>query len=639
MNRSYTVPALAAILVAVMGCDAAPFSPAPAPAPASVRIDIPQPLLIEGDSMRLGFTVLNARGAPIDHLPPWAEPRWTARHNDALLVRDDGTALGVQPGDAVVSVELAGLTASRAVRVDPEVITMDVVAAYLVQTVQRTDGSIPIIAGKDALLRIFVQGDAASNQFTPPVHVVLHRDGAPIDSLVIPAGSPRVPHTLNEDAFAWSWNVRIPGDRVRPGLSFRVALDPDETVPRRSASRVTFPADGGLHAVDIRELPPHRVLFVPVHQSGSGITGNVTVATAPRFFGFFERLFPVPSVEFQVRAPYSTSAVVAENSGWLQLLGEIQALRAAEGSTVYYYGVVRPAGGSWGGFAMIGTPVAVGFDHATWAPALFAHETGHNFGRRHAPCGGAAGVDPAFPYPNAAIGVTGYDVGTGEVRPSDMRDIMSYCYQWISDYTYDAAWRFRAREGDRSFDVAADREDVPVLLVWGRIAADGTAVLEPAFELLGRPTAMPEPGPFTVQGLDAGGAVLFSRSFAGDEVGHGVPGTRLFAFTVPLGHEGSRTVHRIQLVGPGASATLIRAVPDGRPRPEVARRALPTGQQRLTWTGADYPMALVRDRTTGQILSFSRDGRTELPAGTGDVDVLLSNGTGSVPARVRDQVR
>jgi hypothetical protein len=47
------------------------------------------------------------------------------------------------------------------------------------------------------------------------------------------------------------------------------------------------------------------------------------------------------------------------------------------------------------------------------------------------------GVDPQFPYENAAIGVTGYDIRSDVFIPPEAPDIMAYCDSpWFSDYTY-----------------------------------------------------------------------------------------------------------------------------------------------------------------------------------------------------------
>src|SRR5262245_39640472 len=63
---------------------------------------------------------------------------------------------------------------------------------YLVQSVQTRDGSVPLVAGKDAELRVFVLA-SGSNTLTPAVRVRLYRGGVLQQTLTIPAPAASVP--------------------------------------------------------------------------------------------------------------------------------------------------------------------------------------------------------------------------------------------------------------------------------------------------------------------------------------------------------------------------------------------------------------------------------------------------------------
>ena len=52
----------------------------------------------------------------------------------------------------------------------------------LIQSTQRTDGTIPMIAGRDALLRVFVTANTA-NTLTPAIRVRLYQGATQVDSL------------------------------------------------------------------------------------------------------------------------------------------------------------------------------------------------------------------------------------------------------------------------------------------------------------------------------------------------------------------------------------------------------------------------------------------------------------------------
>jgi hypothetical protein len=634
---------LTAILAPALqaGCDGSPFAPGPPP-PSSLRIAGPAAHLLEGDSARFTATVLNAAGQPIP-APVWGMPRWST-DTDAVVVTGNGVVHAVAPGDALVRVEVGDLTASRPLRVDPHTVTLDVAGAYLVQTVQRLDGSIPILAGRSALLRVFPVGNKAVNDYKPTVRVHVYHGGTEVDQLLISPRGGSLPHRVQEGSATSSWNAVIPAHQVQPGLGIRVVLDPDGAVERTGASTTVFPADGGVLRIDVRTLPPHRVRFVPVRQAVTGTTGNVTEANAPGYLELFRRVFPVPSIEHDVRAPYTTHAEVRETDGWIQLLQELAMIRTAEGSSGYYYGVVRPHQSRWGGYAMIGAPVAVGYDRAdltsggwSWGATLFAHEVGHNFGRRHAPCGSAQGVDAGYPYPGAAIGIYGYDVVRDLILDAEStRDLMSYCYDWVSDYTYLGVWSFRRQEAASagSAFASARQEAGPALLVWGRIEPDGRVRLEPAFELDRVVPGPTEPGPFTLTAFDTAGRVLFARSFNAAEVAHG-PGTRIFSLAVPLGGVDGGAVHRLRVDGPTHFTERVASVAPGGRRIAASARIHPHADGvRIQWDARRHAAALIRDPDSGDILAVAREGEISVPMPRGSVDVILSHGTGSVRARL-----
>jgi hypothetical protein len=73
---------------------------------------------------------------------------------------------------------------------------------------------------------------------------------------------------------------------------------------------------------------------------------------------------------------------------------------------------------------------------------------------------------------------------------------------------------------------------------------------------------------------------------------------------------------------------------------ETAPALIPAADRaELTWDAARFPMALVRDRTTGTILALGRTGRIGFPLPAGgdprDLRILLSHGVGSVEVEPR----
>jgi hypothetical protein len=600
----------ALILGVVAACGEGPAGPRRfGELPAAVRIDAPRTLLVEGDSVRLGYSLLDKSGSELTDPPPGAAPMWRTLTDAVLLVESDGRVTGLAPGWGIVTLEVDGLADTVTIRVDSRVITLRVSAAYLVQAVQRLSGDIPLVAGRDAMLRVFAEGDQLDNAFGPELHVHIYHDDIPVSSAVVQAPTRRVPTEADETSMAGSWNLRVPAALVRPGLGFRVVLDPDKAVPRTDASQTQLPRDGGVGHVVVHELPPHRVRFVPIRLE-SGFTGNVHSGNTATYLELFRRIYPVHAVESDVTEPYTTSVEPAGPAGWVAILNEVYLLQQlTNDSTLHYYGVVPSSGG---GYAMMGRPVAIGSHNMTAHPhagtvaaATFAHETGHNFGRGHAPCGGAGGVDPGFPYLDGSIGVVGYDLMRNEIRGPGLRDVMSYCMEWISDYTYEHALAFRLARAGRPVSQTAGGAG-PVLLVWGRVTPSGDLVLEPAFELMARPVLPEGAGPYSIEGFDDNGVPLFSISFAGEEVSH--TSARVFAFAIPADNGAFERLGRLRFTGPEGSAEQVRS--------------------------ADPLATLVRDAETGMMLAVTRGGRVPRPPDGRTVEVLSSHGTGSV--RMRD---
>lgn len=513
---------------------------------------------------------------------------------------------------------------------------------YLVQSVQTRDGTVPLVAGKDAYLRVFPLADRA-NTATPSVRVRFYQGGALRETFTIAADGASVPTAVEQASLASSWDVKVPGSLIQPGTQMLVDVDPANAVAESNENDNSFPGDGSPRQLSVTSLAPFRIRFVPMVQSENGLTGRVSEANLEAYLAFSRKVHPVSAVDADIRAPYSVRGLGFDPQGntWQAAVAELDAVRVAEGGNRFYYGVVQTpynGGGVVGIAAGIPARTALGWDRFPDASETLAHEMGHAWGRRHAPCGNVGGVDTQYPYTLGMIGVFGMDVETGELKiPSANTDIMGYCDAnfWISDYTYSGILNYR-----RANEPSASAAPQPALLVWGTIQ-DGRVVLEPAFQVTTRPALPDAPGPYTLEGLDAEGAVLFSTSFAGNPISDVEGDRRSFAFALPLAPQQMERLATLRVGGTAVQART-RAVPGAvlerraslsvAPRATVAR----LGADRLSvrWDASAYPMAMVRDARTGEILALARGGAADVRAGAGEVEVVLSDGVRSTPRRV-----
>lgn len=522
------------------------------------------------------------------------------------------------PGDDACFSGLTTQAGPALVLANPPSATTTVPALHLVQSVQDRQGGVPLIAGRRALLRVFVRSDSA-NAFRPSGRATFFLRGAAVHTATLEPPPRGIPTTVRQDRLGASFNAEIPGSALQPGVEMVVEIDPDNSLPltRRSVRRV--PA-AGRTALDVREVAPLDVTIVPVQYAwDANQATNAKVLEFARGLGrdgapamrFVRALLPARQVDATVRSPYFTWADTSR-AGGPGLLDEIELLRHLDGAAdhEHYHGVfagprlVRE-GAFWEfyGIALQPGRSALTLSHEQDGSPYFAvaevlaHETGHNLNLGHAPCGAGTGLDEDYPYEDGSTGLWGYDFGEAGgpgrlLDPAKARDIMSYCLPaWISGYSFVKALRYRTGGasgaggsgwaagaepnggGGRALASRTSRS----LILWGGVR-EGELVLEPAFEWDAAPKLPARPGPYRLTAWDDGGRQMLSLSFEPERTSHG---GRSFLFAVPL--EGGRrdVPARVVLRGPEGFAASDRA---------ASRR-----------------MAVLVDRASGRIGGIARD--------------------------------
>jgi len=507
---------------------------------------------------------------------------------------------------------------------------------YLTQSVQTYDGAVPLVKGRDGYLRVFVTANEV-NTAAPAVRVTFYSGGSPVQTLTINAPGITTPLSPNESSLSSTWNVPVPKSLIQPGLSILAEVDPDNTVTESNEGDNTFPASGTPLPLDVHNSPTFSVRFVPVTVAGR--TGGVTSGNAAQFLTDAMKMHPLATIDADLRAAYVSTAPALDagnQSTWTQVLSEIATLQDADNSSRYYFGVVNPDYTSGiAGVGYVGAPVALGWDKLPSASEVAAHEWGHNWGRQHSPCGGAANPDPNYPYANGTIGAYGLDVATVTLKPPTFTDVMGYCNNiWISPYTYEGVLSFR--EANPDITTALSQAMQPCLLVWGRIE-NGQPVLEPAFEVVTRPRLPSHAGDYSVEGRAADGSRIFSLPFTPTQVAD-VPGeASQFSFAIPLASSRIAQLSSLRLAGRGREVVSTRTALVTRPGAgvvSVTMRRTAGGRIAMQWDAAAHPMLLVRDGATGQVISFARGGSVELPGEHSQLSVAFSNRVQSGEMRI-----
>jgi hypothetical protein len=564
--------ALAAGLL-LAGCSDLPLLDPPEDRnPAGFQVELERDLTVEGSQVGVQLTLVDGAGRPVRDLPPWVGASWhTQRSAVARIASSSATAAQIEavgPGQTDIRVRVAGQDTTFTLRVNPTAVRVETFA-YLNQAVQRSDGSLPLVAGRDAVLRVFVTADR-TNFFAPGATVRFVREGEEVLTLVAPPLD-GIPTTTEEGNLGRTYTLPVPGHVLQPGTGLVVEVETSGVVPLLEEGGTRYPEEG-VAPLDIREVAPFRIRFVPVHQPGLLQVG-ISPGNLAQYMGPTQAVFPLSEVEVQLREPFMASTTTATTEGWSQILHELRVLRAMEGDPIYYHGIVRRIA-HWAGLGYVGWPISLTYDALPQAAWTVAHELGHNFGRRHAPCGNPSGVDASFPHPGGASGVHGIDVAELAPRDPALPDLMGYCQpRWISDHNYMAVFNFRDAETVRWSQVGAGTDapgqDAPGaraaghepaepggsgLLFWGRLEG-GTLLVEPPLPVE-RSTLPPRPGPWTLVGRDAAGGELFRTPFDMDELSKGPATTAHFTLTLTLDPARIDALARVEVQGPAGEAAL-----------------------------------------------------------------------------------
>ena len=550
------------------------------------------------------------------------------------------------PSDPPVFVNVVAgqsVSSSTVFIIRPPTLDLTIDAAYLTQSTQNLSGDVPLIASRDAYVRVFVQANEP-NSVTPDVRVRLYRDGAVIFTQIVHAPRPAVPTQTSQGTVTDAWSLTVPGSLLQPGTSFLVDVDPNNTVKETDDSDNQYPSNGTPRVLDLRTVAPVNLRFVPV-VTGEGNTGNVTSARLAELVSLTLRMHPLLAVNAELRAPYSTTLQLVKgdsNSAWSKILSEINVLRVSEGTAQQYVGVLRD-NGAGSGIAGIGYRPgrAVLTLDENYASEIVAHELGHNWNRPHSPCGGPAGVDPSYPYPEGNIGVFGYDPQSGFIQSPEVPDVMSYCRlsinfnlnvprRWVSDYTYTNVMNHRAVFADAP---ASNTSLQDCLIVWGRITG-GKVVLEPSFITATVPSLPRGRGPLVLNGRDSDGSTLYSLSFDALPVAD-LPGSEgHFAFAIPVNSVPVNRISRFELTAPGR-APSVQEMRSLDASPSIKASPAQPGFTRIEWDAAKNPLIVVRDPATREILSLARSGDAVVRTSGKNFEVIASNGVRSARAEIR----
>lgn len=356
--------------------------------------------------------------------------------------------------------------------------TIAVRAIEVVQSIQRVDNSIPLVADKPTVVRLYVDPNSVSSSVPVAAELAWRREG----------GERYLP-VFGEVRLDPSAGVSLEDQRRGLGLSFNVDLPPEATAAgcttlRLSRLRLAGGDDFRLDhddpamstTVTFVEVPPLRIRAVGLRYQHQGTTFTPEARHFRYLRSYLARAYPTARVEWSQVVVNANFNPPFEPGTSLLANAQLAALRSREVSLgvdprTHYIGLVDDgnglhfmrgrASGIPGAAAPdtvcstpVGRPGGFAGDHDdSYADWYGAHELGHTFGRFHPgfPAGSQGMDDPSFPYPGGLISgttdtVVGFDMGDPALglprRVLDGQrhhDVMTYAErQWVSDYTFNA---------------------------------------------------------------------------------------------------------------------------------------------------------------------------------------------------------
>ena len=473
-------------------------------------------------------------------------------------------------------------------------------AAHLIQSAQSHQDSTPgvaLVGGKGALLRVFVTSSHSTHDVRiPPVKATFHLGDEETHAVTIPGKSGNVPIVRTAGSLEITANVRIPSEVIEPGLEMVIEIDPDGTLDEELGVQARIP-ESGRTEVEVEEMPAFELTVIPFlweDDPDSAILGYTKRMGEEEedYALLFATYDLLPTGDFDVAA---YEAVETSTNNAFSLLQETDVIRLREDDGRYYQGQMSGRVGGAAGVAWLSHKSSFSIPDNR----VIAHELGHNQSLLHAPCGGAGGPDPDYPYDGARIGIWGYDMRHDSLKsPATFHDIMSYCQPaWISDYFFSQALRYRTTlERRRQSGASAS---VRTILLWGGLDESGRPYLKPSFIMEAAPSVPASSGAYGLVGRDAGGTELFSLGFDMPRVEDAPGKTASFVFTLPVQDGWAGSLASLRLSGSGGSVTLTEH--------------------------SDVAMTIAYDGLSGRIRAFW-DGWREHPADRPELVLLRSRG-------------
>ncbi len=316
--------------------------------------------------------------------------------------------------------------------------------------VAKADRPADVIQGKPGRVRVFVELGTGWVNRTVSARLLLTNDDVKSNYF----SKRNVTQASSENSFGTTFNFDVKAEDFTATTHYAVEIVECDGAPAGTAGKARFPVSDNQELVT-RKTGIVKIRFIPLNANGRTATSDT--ARLDAYKAYVALMYPASGVEYTVGGALNINQTVsAQGSGWGEALDQISKLHETDNAPAdtYYYGLFQPSDtlgqycgqGCVAGIGFVTNTqsfarhqrAALGLSYANLTSAqTMAHEVGHNHGRPHSPCGGAADPDTNYPYTGAKIGWWGFEAPETLHNPANDTDIMGYCKnQWVSDYVY-----------------------------------------------------------------------------------------------------------------------------------------------------------------------------------------------------------
>lgn len=458
----------------------------------------------------------------------------------------------------------------------------------LSQEIQRADNSVSMVAGKPTYLRVHVQ--ASENQIMDDASLLISatQGGVELPGSPLTLGPWAIFGAPNRTQLGQAFNLAVPPAWTSGSVQLTFALDPQNTIQEISEDNNTSVIN-----VQFNPKPALKIVLVPINYTYQATNQTYYGPTQDTISHFLLEKFPLSAVEPRLHAPLGFKGDLTTDKGWQDLLSAVTSLRNSEGGSgnALYYGVLpedSAASYKWGGMGWMGIRASVGLNSS-----VIVHESGHNFNLPHAPCGGAGGPDPKYPYPGGIIGQWGIDPLVPIIyNPQTNYDIMGYCGgEVFSDYNYQKLFN-SYKSSSAAVENAASGK---ALLVRGIFNPDGSISLQPLYTIPQQSVERPEREDLRVELIGKDGQITTSNPIQILETVDGDVPYREINAMVPLPDKPVTSIRIMDRMNILAEQTLSVSSPS-KTEVEAEKNQADTT---LRWDGLQEPLLVRFSRDAG----------------------------------------